>query len=137
MTHARHSFGIVGIVCAYTEHTLSETHKSFQCADWNSMNNALYIAAHEDPGIKRSEVSIMGPCFFTKEDQTAGAAQDGVLLFGDTTWASGHYNTRPKAVKKYSAYDVLDALVAYYMDRTRFPNLNVMQPKSLTSNSGR
>ena len=89
------------------------------------MNNALYIAAHDDPGIKRSEVSIMSPCFFTEQDQTASAAEEGVLLFGATTWASGHYNTHPKSIKKYSSYDVLDALVAYYMDRRLFPNLNV------------
>ncbi len=89
------------------------------------MNNALYIAADKDSGIKRSEVSIMGPCYFTEEDRDAGSARDDVLLWGDTTWASGFYNTLPRSIKRNSAFDVLDALVAYYMDRTNFPNLNV------------
>ncbi|KAF9027093.1 hypothetical protein BDZ89DRAFT_817906 [Hymenopellis radicata] len=93
---------------------------------WNSMNNALYIAAEKDSGIKRSEVSIMGPCYFTEQDRDAGSARDDVLLWGDTTWASGFYNTGPDSIKKYSAFDVLDELVAYYMDRTNFPNLNTV-----------
>ncbi|KIY68213.1 hypothetical protein CYLTODRAFT_453741 [Cylindrobasidium torrendii FP15055 ss-10] len=93
---------------------------------WNSMNNALYIAAESDSTIQRSEVSIMAPCFFTPKDQEAGAATDGVLTWGDTTWASGHYNKGPDSIEKYSSFTVMDKLVEYYMNRDIFPNLNTV-----------
>lgn len=89
------------------------------------MNNALYIAAEKNSGVKRSEVSIMGPCYFTEQDRDAGSARSDVLLWGDTTWASGQYNVLPASVTRYSAFKVLDRLVEYYMDRTVFPNLEV------------
>ncbi|KAK0488112.1 hypothetical protein EDD18DRAFT_1423665 [Armillaria luteobubalina] len=94
--------------------------------DWNSMNNALYKAAYDDPAIKRKHISILGPCFFTKDDLIAGAAQRGQLLYGATAWIDGYHNVAPDTMPGYSSFDVLDALVAYYMDKTIYPNLKVL-----------
>ncbi|KAK0196324.1 hypothetical protein F5146DRAFT_323046, partial [Armillaria mellea] len=95
-------------------------------SDWNTINNALYNASYTDPTITRSQISILGPCFFTSADLSAGAAQDGQLLYGATTWIDGHHNIAPDSVSDYSSFDVLDALVAYYMDKTTYPNLEVL-----------
>ncbi|KAK0196327.1 hypothetical protein F5146DRAFT_323170 [Armillaria mellea] len=94
--------------------------------DWNSINNALYTASYTDPTITREHTSILGPCFFSDADLSAGAAQDGQLLYGATTWIDGHHNVAPDSVSDYSSFDVLDALVAYYMDKTTYPNLKVL-----------
>ncbi|KAK0209461.1 hypothetical protein IW262DRAFT_1416835 [Armillaria fumosa] len=95
-------------------------------SDWNSLNNALYKASYTDPTITRKQISILGPCFFSEADLDAGAAQDGQLLYGATTWIDGHHNVAPDSVDDYSSFDVLDALVAYYMDKTIYPNLKVL-----------
>ncbi|PBK59281.1 hypothetical protein ARMSODRAFT_899499 [Armillaria solidipes] len=94
--------------------------------DWNSINNALYNATYNDPTINREHISILGPCFFTEADLDAGAAQDGQLLYGATTWIDGHHNVAPDSISDFSSFDVLDALVAYYMDKTIYPNLKVL-----------
>ncbi|KAF8888199.1 hypothetical protein CPB85DRAFT_288993 [Mucidula mucida] len=93
---------------------------------WNVMNNALYVANAADASLKREEISIFAPCFFTQVDVTAGAAQKDSLVFGDTTWISGQKNVGPDGVSDLSSYDVLDDIVDYYMDRTAYPNLNVV-----------
>ncbi len=89
------------------------------------MNNALYVAAEADPSIKREEVSILGPCFFAENDLNAGAAKSDQLTWGLTTWVRGSSNVGPDSIKDFSAYDVIDSLVSYYMDTDTFPNLNV------------
>ncbi len=89
------------------------------------MNNALYNATYDDPSIIREHISIMGPCFFDEDDLTAGVARDGQLLWGRTTWMSGHANVAPANITGYSSFDVLDSLTAYYMDKTVYPNLKV------------
>ncbi|KAK0450592.1 uncharacterized protein EV420DRAFT_741788 [Desarmillaria tabescens] len=94
--------------------------------DWNSANNALYNATYDDPTINRDEISIMTPCFFDEDDLEAGAAQDGQLLWGRTTWISGHRNVGPDSISDFSSFDVLDALVAYYMNTTVYPNLETV-----------
>ncbi|KAK0493842.1 hypothetical protein EDD18DRAFT_1178117 [Armillaria luteobubalina] len=95
-------------------------------SDWNAANNALSKAVYNNPAIKRSEISIMCPCFLTEADLSAGAAQDGQLLWGKTNWISGSRNVGPDSVTGVSSFDVLDALVAYYMDRKLYPNLKVL-----------
>ncbi len=75
--------------------------------------------------MKRSEISIICPVFLTEADLSAGAAQDGQLLWGKTNWISGSRNVGPDSVIGISSFDVLDALVAYYMDRSLCPNLKV------------
>ncbi len=67
----------------------------------------------------------MCPCFLAEADLSAGAAQDGQLLWGKTNWISGSRNVGPDSVTGVSSFDVLDALVAYYMDRKLYPNLKV------------
>lgn len=67
----------------------------------------------------------MAPCFFTQPDMQAGAAEEDVLLWGMTTWIDGKENVLPSSVPNFGSFDVLDALVAYYMDTGTFPNLNV------------
>ncbi|KAF8883662.1 hypothetical protein CPB85DRAFT_1233192 [Mucidula mucida] len=93
---------------------------------WNVMNNALYVANANDSSLKREEISIMGPCFFNANDLSAGAAKSDQLVWGDTTWISGHYNIGPDSISEFSSYDVLDSLVDYYMDTDMYPNLNVV-----------
>ncbi|KAK0199477.1 hypothetical protein DFS33DRAFT_222313 [Desarmillaria ectypa] len=93
---------------------------------WNAMNNALYNATYDDPSILRKHISILGPCFFDKDDLSAGAAEEGQLLWGKTTWISGHSNVAPESISNYASFDVLDSLVAYYMNRTLYPNLEVV-----------
>ncbi|KAK0189273.1 hypothetical protein F5146DRAFT_1205717, partial [Armillaria mellea] len=93
--------------------------------DWNAMNNALYNASYHDPGIRREEISIMGPCFFTEGDSKSGAVTDDTLLWRMTTWIDGKTNVSP-GYHKVSSFDVLDALVSYYMNTTTFPNLNTV-----------
>lgn len=93
---------------------------------WNAMNNALYNATYDDPSIVREHISILGPCFFDEDDLTAGAARDGQLLWGRTTWMSGHTNVAPESISGYSSFDALDSLIAYYMDKTVYPNLQVV-----------
>jgi len=66
----------------------------------------------------------MVPCFLTDLD-LAGAAVEGNILFGHTTWVSGHKNIAPDTVET-SAYDVMDELVSYYMDTTKFPALEAV-----------
>ncbi|KAG7439897.1 uncharacterized protein BT62DRAFT_1013347 [Guyanagaster necrorhizus] len=93
---------------------------------FNAMNNALYNATYDDPTIIREHISIMGPCFFDEDDLSAGAAEEGQLLWGRTTWISGHTNVAPDSISDYSSLDVLDSLVAYYMNKTVYPNLEVV-----------
>ncbi|KAJ7124020.1 hypothetical protein C8R43DRAFT_1031569 [Mycena crocata] len=93
---------------------------------WNVMNNALYIASHNDSSISREKISVMGPCFWTEVDVKAGAASDDVLIWGTTTWVSGHNNVGPANITSYSSFDALDALIAYYMDKTAYPKLKAV-----------
>ncbi|KAK0209262.1 hypothetical protein DFS33DRAFT_520634 [Desarmillaria ectypa] len=95
-------------------------------SDWNSANNALYNATHNDPAIKRNEISILSPCFFDEADLEAGAAKNGQLLWGKTTWVDGHRNVAPDSISDFSSFYVLDALVAYYMNTTVYPNLKAV-----------
>ncbi|KAK0201354.1 hypothetical protein DFS33DRAFT_1346524 [Desarmillaria ectypa] len=93
---------------------------------WNSMNNALYKATYDDPSIVREHISILGLCFFDEDDLSGGAAEEGQLLYGKTAWISGQDNVAPDSISNYSSFDVLDSLVAYYMDKTVYPNLEVV-----------
>ncbi|KAK0458636.1 uncharacterized protein EV420DRAFT_368640 [Desarmillaria tabescens] len=94
-------------------------------SDWTAMNNALYNATYDDPTIERDHISIMAPCFFTEADLKAGAATDDQLIWDNTTWISGHSNVADNP-SNFSTYDVLDTLVAYYMNTTVYPNLQVV-----------
>ena len=68
----------------------------------------------------------MAPCWWTQEDLNAGAAEETQLIWGKMTWVSGKYNVGPSLVAKFSSYSVLDSLVAHYMDRSVYPNLNAV-----------
>lgn len=70
------------------------------------------------------DVSIAGPCFLAESD-LAGAAKEGDILFGDTTWISGHQNIQPPSVQ-ISSYEVIDELVDYYLDQDKFPALEAI-----------
>ncbi|KAF9027741.1 hypothetical protein BDZ89DRAFT_1039356 [Hymenopellis radicata] len=93
---------------------------------WNTLNNALYNAAYQDSSIVREEISLMAPCWWTEADLNAGAGEQGQLIWGKMTWVSGHYNVAPDSVSKFSSFQVLDALVAQYMDQSVYPNLNTV-----------
>ncbi|KAK0200200.1 hypothetical protein DFS33DRAFT_1395473 [Desarmillaria ectypa] len=67
----------------------------------------------------------MAPCFFTEADLEAGVAQDGQLIWDNMTWISRHCNVADHP-SNFSTYDVLDVLVAYYMNTTVYPNLQVV-----------
>ncbi|PBK90378.1 hypothetical protein ARMGADRAFT_296858 [Armillaria gallica] len=81
-------------------------------SDWNAVSNALYKATYNVHTIKRGEISIMCPVFFTEADLSA---HNGQLIWGKTTWISGQRNIGPDKVTGVSSFDVLDALVAYYL----------------------
>lgn len=66
----------------------------------------------------------MGPCFLNDMD-LIGAATPGNLLFGKTTWVSGHKNTQPLTVET-SSYDVMDELINFYLDKEKFPALEAV-----------
>jgi hypothetical protein len=90
--------------------------------DFNNARNAL-CQASQDPslGVKAEEVSIMSPCFMASVDVDAGAVKDTDLTFGMTSWADGENDS----ANHISAYQVMDELVEYYMNKTRFPHLEV------------
>ncbi|KAJ3751745.1 hypothetical protein EV360DRAFT_89420 [Lentinula raphanica] len=93
---------------------------------FNAMNNALYLANYQNSSISRSQISLMAPCFWTEADVEAGAAPEDVLIWGMTTWISGHENTGPDGIDGYSSFEALDRLIGYYMNRTVYPNLNTV-----------
>jgi len=66
----------------------------------------------------------MAPCYLADID-LAGAATPDNIIFGETTWVSGHKNTGPSTVET-SAYEVMDELMNYYLDTTKFPALEVV-----------
>lgn len=68
----------------------------------------------------------MAPGFLTELDLQAGAAKPSYLLWGKTTWVSGHNNVAPAGVTDFSSYKVLDILIDFYMNRGTFPNLEVV-----------
>jgi len=76
------------------------------------------------PDVPYGDISIMAPCYLTDLD-LAGAATSDNLLFGKTTWVSGHKNIAPPGIET-SAYEVMDELVNYYLDRTKFPALEAV-----------
>lgn len=89
-------------------------------------HNGLIQAEAKGLGVKRDEVSMMTPCFLAEVDVQAGAVNSSTAVWGQTTWASGHYAVNPpEAAGKISSYDVLDQLVEYYTDILRFPNMRV------------
>ncbi|KAJ3888571.1 hypothetical protein GG344DRAFT_53366 [Lentinula edodes] len=93
---------------------------------WNAMNNALYLANYHNSSISRSQISIMAPCFWTQPDVEAGAAQADVLIWGMTTWISGHENVGPTGVSDYSSFKALDALIEHYMNKSVYPKLKTV-----------
>ncbi|KIY70692.1 hypothetical protein CYLTODRAFT_347276 [Cylindrobasidium torrendii FP15055 ss-10] len=90
---------------------------------WTDLNNALDTAAAAKSSVKPSKISVMSPCFFNTLDVDAGAVVEDQLVFNGTTWSSGHSNVLPDSISDFSAYDVLDELIAFYMDKDTFPNL--------------
>lgn len=69
-------------------------------------------------------ISIMAPCFLVDQDKTAGSANDKTLLYGETTWISGHNSVAPEG-SKISSYAVLDNLINSYLDKNTYPNMKV------------
>jgi len=66
----------------------------------------------------------MVPCFLTDLDRI-GAAVEGNIIFGHTTWVSGHKNIAPDTID-ISAYDIMDELVSFYMNTAKFPALEAV-----------
>jgi len=66
----------------------------------------------------------MGPCFLVEQDKTAGSANDQTLVWGTTTWISGHESKLPEG-SDVSSYDIMDQLIGYYLDKNTYPNLKV------------
>jgi len=97
-----------------------------EATDFNLVNNGLLQAAESFGDVQENEVSIMAPCFFTEADR-AGAATDQHILFGETTWASGHKSVAPNWFNAMSSYEVLDRLIAHYMNKAAYPNVQVRE----------
>jgi len=70
------------------------------------------------------DVSIMSPCFLTDLDHIGAATLDNIL-FGKTTWVSGHKNIQPTNIE-ISAFEVIDELIDYYLDTKKFPALEAV-----------
>jgi hypothetical protein len=92
--------------------------------DFNLVNNALLQAAESFGDVNENEVSIMAPCFLIDVDR-AGAASDRSILFGQTTWASGHRSAAPDFADPISSFEVIDRLLAHYTNTDIYPNLKV------------
>lgn len=88
------------------------------------MNNGLITAADKYDDVKMEETAVMAPCFLVAQDLTAGSASEDNILWGQTTWISGHKNTEPSHLE-LSSYDVMDILVDQFMDTDTYPNLQV------------
>lgn len=84
----------------------------------------MILAAEKYPDVSTGAVSVLSPCFLTEVDLEAGAAHEGQLLFGLTTWISGQKSVSPEGVNM-SSYEVVDRLVDYYLDTEKYPNLEV------------
>lgn len=83
--------------------------------------------------VTASQISIMAPCFLVNQDKTAGSANDQTLLYGETTWISGHNSVAPSN-SEISSYDVLDNLINSYLDTNTYPNLKVRELRFSNSN---
>jgi hypothetical protein len=97
--------------------------------DFNTAHNTLIQASERDDlgvEVKVEEVAILSPCFMAQKDLDAGAVSEDQIIWGDTTWASGHYAISPDNATELSAFTLLDELVDYFTDRDTFPNLNVI-----------
>ena len=62
---------------------------------------------------------------FNEKDIKAGAGTNTTLIFNGTTWMSGHTSIGPGSNTNVSSYDVVDDLLDYYLDKKRFPKLDV------------
>jgi len=88
------------------------------------MHNGLITAASKFDDVVESEIAVMAPCFMIQEDLAAGAATPDNILYGRTTWISGHKNVAPEGTDM-SSYDVMDFLVEQFFDKEVYPNLEV------------
>jgi len=94
---------------------------SLPAVDFKQMDSALKSYSRE---VAYKDVSIMAPCYLAEMD-LAGAATADNIIFGETTWVSGHKNVAPANVE-VSAYEVMDELINYYLDTTKFPALEAV-----------
>lgn len=78
-------------------------------------------------GLDIGEVLIIAVCYAAEVDRQAGSAHPRDLAFGLNTWSSGlKASSPPEAVaEKLGSFDVLDAIAKHYLDRSKFPNMEV------------
>lgn len=75
--------------------------------------------------ISPDTVSIVAPYFVNDDDEGVGyAAGSRALVWNTDEWAGGSNNVLPASSKTISAFEVLDQIIKYYGDRSRFPNIN-------------
>lgn len=82
----------------------------------------------QDRHLKRSEISLMVPCWLCDTDsKTHGSPQANHLTWGENTWMRGNYNQGPAVISKsVSSFTVLDVLISHYMDRNIYPHLSTV-----------
>ncbi|KAL3426463.1 WSC domain-containing protein-like protein 5 [Phlyctema vagabunda] len=97
-----------------------------------NMLNALTQVPNSD--INRDSVAICAPYFPNGNDKnigypwTAGLAAgrgstSSALVWAGSQWASGGNNQYPYKTTTVSSYEVLDQLIAYFDDKSIFPNM--------------
>ncbi|RYO95563.1 hypothetical protein DL764_007660 [Monosporascus ibericus] len=84
------------------------------------------LAVNDNDDISPDTVSILAPYFVNPDDAGRGyAAGSRALVWHGDHWAGGANNLLPETTQgTVSAFDVLDQIVQYYGDKTRFPNIN-------------
>jgi len=90
------------------------------------MQNIKMDLAGSDPSFDPNSTSILTPCFLAQEDIDAGAGNSNQLYWSKTGWFGGNYAKGPNADDNISSFDVLDSLVDYYTDETKYPNMQAI-----------
>ncbi|KAK0565910.1 hypothetical protein OC861_003498 [Tilletia horrida] len=96
---------------------------------WKVAAQARAEAAKRYPGsLKVQDVLIVAPLFFNGYDKDlyrwSGKGSTGSLLvWKGNQWGDGEPNQYPHTQTTVSSFEALDALLRYYSDHSRFPNV--------------
>ncbi|KAE8268748.1 hypothetical protein A4X09_0g3596 [Tilletia walkeri] len=96
--------------------------------NWKQAARARHEAAEKSRGFSTKDVLIVAPVFFNGNDKDryrwSGKGSTGPLLvWKGNGWGDGERNQYPHTQKTVSSFEALDAMLLYYSDRHRFPNV--------------
>lgn len=103
---------------------------------YNHMHSALDVAVQSHPDVvSEDEVGIWAVSFWNQEDTGAfpwdaskppgQMATSNILVWQDNGWEDGQESIYPTNLN-VSSYEVLDNVVAYFSNRTLFPNVDTI-----------